>query len=74
MECIRCGLCCYLHREFRLEKKVFSNPCEHLSHVNGIPTCDIYEDRPQLCRDYFCMDNPEAIGGCRSEAKKRNRI
>lgn len=65
MKCIRCGLCCYLHREFRKDRRVFSDPCEHLTFVFEIPTCAIYENRPQQCKDYFCRDYPEPIGGSR---------
>ena len=38
--------------------------CRHLSRdVNGKSSCDIYENRPQICRDYP-MKNSNLHKGC----------
>lgn len=69
-KCKKCGKCCeiiriYLNKPLtKSEEEVFiykggikrgtyiefKSPCCHL--VKGI--CNIYEDRPQTCRDYYC--------------------
>lgn len=30
--------------------------CSHLDKSEGLNKCKIYENRPQLCRDYYCLD------------------
>lgn len=55
--CGTCSLCCQLP-----EIEEFSKPantvCHHCQPAKG---CRIYDDRPQLCRDFFCryMTDPD---------------
>lgn len=61
-KCTRCGLCCYWKWVFVYKgpsksddtwrsSLVVSDPCEHLITVNELPTCTIYENRPDECRE-----------------------
>ncbi len=54
MECTRCGACCVAPDIAALDKPLGVR-CPHLQADN---LCGIYEDRPQICRDYaadsFC--------------------
>lgn len=69
MKCIRCGLCCYKKVEFRKEQGVmFLNPCEHLTwDETCLATCAIHDNKPELCKNYFCWDQPQSFGGIASE-------
>ena len=55
VECFICGLCCTALSISSLNKEA-GVPCVHLLPDNK---CDIYETRPQVCRDYkadsFCV-------------------
>lgn len=35
--------------------RVFLGYCKHLSILNGIYKCEIYDLRPQLCHDFNCL-------------------
>lgn len=48
MECDECNLCCTLCVVVELDKAA-GTECIHCSN-----NCDIYEDRPQSCRDLKC--------------------
>ena len=48
MECLRCGTCCVAPDISTLGKEV-GKRCRHLSESFG---CDIYPDRPAVCRGY----------------------
>ena len=32
----------------------FNSICQHLEYVDGKTRCKIYENRPQICKDYMC--------------------
>jgi Fe-S-cluster containining protein len=55
-ECTRCGACCVAPDIAGLDKPLGIR-CRHLGDDN---LCGIYEDRPQICRDYaadrFCTE------------------
>jgi hypothetical protein len=71
-KCIRCGLCCYRVRVFKPGRKEFTNPCEHLIHIDELPTCAIHENKPDDCRNYNCWEEPSAVRGitfCRDKEK-----
>jgi len=38
-------------------KSVKATKCKYLTFKNGLAVCEIYENRPQFCRDYFCYKN-----------------
>ena len=46
--CLQCGTCCIAPDISTLAKPV-GVPCAHLTPER---TCDIYPDRPAVCRDY----------------------
>lgn len=48
MDCTCCGACCVAPDIAALGKAV-GVPCPHLTAEHR---CGIYEDRPQVCRDY----------------------
>jgi len=48
MECTCCGACCVAPDIAALDKPLGVR-CPHLAPDN---LCSIYEDRPQICRDY----------------------
>lgn len=52
VECSICGLCCIAYSISSLNKKA-GERCIHLGSDNK---CKIYEERPQVCRD-FKADN-----------------
>jgi hypothetical protein len=56
MECTRCGACCVAPDIAALDKPVGVR-CPHLTDEL---LCGVYEQRPQVCRDYaadaFCVD------------------
>lgn len=56
MECTRCGACCVAPDIAALDKPLGAR-CPHLTADN---LCGIYEERPQVCRDYtadaFCRE------------------
>lgn len=64
MECTLCGACCVAPDIAALDKPLGVR-CPHLAADNR---CSIYEDRPQICRDYaadrFCeeIDAPTLDG------------
>ena len=47
-ECTRCGACCVAPDIAALDKPLGVR-CPHLTAEN---LCAVYEDRPQICRDY----------------------
>ena len=48
MECTRCGACCVAPDIAALDKPLGLR-CPHLGPDN---LCTVYENRPQVCRDY----------------------
>ncbi len=48
VECTRCGACCVAPDIAALDKPLGLR-CPHLKEDN---LCDVYEDRPAICRDY----------------------
>ncbi len=65
--CNRCGSCCTLQAhfgqpDFEMIRQEFYNPpfeglkengeCALLTWVDNMPTCSIYDSRPQVCRDF----------------------
>jgi len=48
MECTRCGACCVAPDIAALDKPLGLR-CPHLGEDN---LCRVYENRPQVCRDY----------------------
>ena len=48
LSCFRCGTCCIAPDISTLRKPVGA-PCRHL---RADRLCDIYPDRPPVCRDY----------------------
>ena len=48
-KCGPCNLCCVIPAIPQLNKPA-DTPCEHLTKDG----CGIYEDRPQVCRDFAC--------------------
>ena len=48
MECTKCGACC-VAPDIAALKKPLGVRCPHLTLDN---LCAIYQDRPQICRDY----------------------
>lgn len=54
--CQDCGACCYT---FSIPGvKEAGEICPHLLEENGQFTCEIYENRPQACRGFSCIDMP----------------
>ena len=49
--CGSCTLCCRLP-EIDAFSKPANVPCSNCIHARG---CAIYQDRPQLCRDFLCL-------------------
>jgi len=57
--CKRCGKCCYF-LDKRPELGGTRKPCEHLSFdAEGLAVCNIYENRPDICRDFPQVRNRE---------------
>ena len=52
MECSRCGACCVAPDIAALDKPLGLR-CPHLTADN---LCGVYENRPQICRDYAADD------------------
>lgn len=52
MECTRCGACCVAPDIAALDKPVGLR-CPHLTADH---LCSVYEDRPQICRDFQADD------------------
>jgi uncharacterized protein len=48
MDCTRCGACCVAPDIAALDKPLGLR-CPHLTPAN---LCAVYENRPQICRDY----------------------
>ncbi len=48
MECTRCGACC-VAPDISSMGKPLGERCPHLTADN---LCAVYENRPQICRDY----------------------
>lgn len=59
--CLRCGLCCM---EFDVG---YGKPCSKLKYKDGLYYCEIYEDRPIACKNYFhkCKHSPFCANGLR---------
>lgn len=74
-ECKNCGKCCsnYLplqEKEIQLIKKLAKKENRHplikdwyirCPFLNGNNKCDIYEDRPLICREYTCYNFENSI-------------
>lgn len=59
MECKRCGSCCHFERKIVDGKIIDSDPCPFLSFDDkGLASCDIYENRPFVCKNYSCKKRP----------------
>ena len=62
-ECGECTKCCEgsLLLTVKGRKVSKSTPCHFLSSLNKCGGCTIYEERPEVCRDFRCewLENPE---------------
>ena len=56
--CRRCGKCCHIKREWIRGELINSDPCPYLAHWEGVATCMIYNNRPDICERYFCEEQP----------------
>lgn len=68
-ECGACAACCYLPAVPELGKDVFQDCAHSRSKMAARPLprvgptgCEIYERRPQACRDYRCLWLDDALG------------
>ncbi|QXE89431.1 YkgJ family cysteine cluster protein [Geomonas subterranea] len=66
MECSGCGTCCVAPDISSLDKKV-GERCRHLS---GEQRCQIYEERPAVCRGY----RPDTICGLIAAPTLQERV
>ena len=77
-ECVNCGICCETLEAVRDEKtRLYILPCTHYNTETKL--CDIYEDRPYICKNV--PDNIKCITrtGCKGkinekEEKKKTKI
>ena len=51
MTCERCGLCCMLNGSFDGSDND-TGPCNSLSMKDGIATCLLQDEKPDVCLDY----------------------
>jgi Fe-S-cluster containining protein len=55
MTCQRCGLCCQSCGDLYAGTKEHG-VCPQFEMKNGVASCKVYEQRPQVCRDYPFAD------------------
>jgi hypothetical protein len=68
-ECGECHACCVVMEVEELDKPLWT-PCEHIC-VEG---CAVYEDRPPVCRDWYCFWRIDGHGVVVKEHERPDKI
>lgn len=58
-ECDRCGACCEASKEIINGGFILTFGCDYITHIDGLPVCSIYKERPKLCREYKCWETED---------------
>ena len=66
IECVKCGACC-IAADISTLNKPLGVRCQYLTDDN---LCGIYEQRPQVCRDYKPDEVCLAIRGLKSQEER----
>lgn len=71
-ECVGCGICCETLSSVRDEKTGrYIIPCVHLD--TETKRCNIYEDRPDICRNFPENINCIKRTGCKGKINEKEK-